>query len=219
MAGDSKRSARDRARAKSAGDTGPDGDAPSDVELVQKAREGSHEAFEALVRRFSDRAYRVAYRILRDPDQSEDVLQEAFIKAYRGIRNFEQRSAFYTWLYRIVVNLALDRRRRERPGTRLEWEDSIAPEIEPRAIVTEPPDPDAMARRSQIREILAEGIQLLPDGQREVLLLREVEGLSYEQIAATMEISKGTVMSRLHYARRKLTTFLEERGIHPEDAA
>ncbi|MEE2703007.1 MAG: sigma-70 family RNA polymerase sigma factor [Myxococcota bacterium] len=219
MAGSGNRSAGDRVAAKGAAATEPVEDAPSDSELVQKAREGSREAFEVLVRRFSERAYRVAFRILRDTDQSQDVLQEAFIKAYRGIRNFEQRSAFYTWLYRIVVNLALDRRRRERPGTRIEWEDGVAHQIEPRAVVSAPADPDATARRAQVREILSEGIQQLPDGQREVLLLREVEGLSYEEIAKTMEISKGTVMSRLHYARRKLTTFLRERGIGPEDAA
>ena len=166
-----------------------------------------------------DRAYRVAFRILRDPDQAEDVLQEAFIKAYRGIRQFERRSAFYTWLYRIVVNLALDRRRRERPGSRIEWEDSVAHEVEPRAVVGQSPDPDLSARRAEVREILSEGIQRLPDGQREVLLLREIEGLSYEEIATSMEISKGTVMSRLHYARRKLSSFLTERGVDPEDVA
>ncbi|NRA01047.1 MAG: sigma-70 family RNA polymerase sigma factor [Myxococcales bacterium] len=219
MAGGSSRSARDRVAAKGAGAAEQAEDAPSDSELVRKAREGSREAFEVLVRRFSERAYRVAFRILRDADQSEDVLQDAFIKAYRGIRKFEQRSAFYTWLYRIVVNLALDRRRRERPGTRVEWDDGVAHEIEPRAVVGQPPDPDATARRAQVRRILSEGIQQLPDGQREVLLLREVEGLSYEEIAKAMEISKGTVMSRLHYARRKLTSFLRERGVSPEDAA
>ena len=219
MAGGRSKSAGNPEQGAQAPAEGSQGHSPTDGELVEKAREGSHEAFEALVRKFSARAYRVAFRILRDPDQAEDVLQEAFIKAYRGIRQFERRSAFYTWLYRIVVNLALDRRRRERPGSRIEWEDSVAHEVEPRAVVGQSPDPDLSARRAEVREILSEGIQRLPDGQREVLLLREIEGLSYEEIATSMEISKGTVMSRLHYARRKLSSFLTERGVDPEDVA
>ncbi len=196
----------------------PGAEARPDRELVEEARQGSHAAFEALVRRYSERAYRAAYRVLRDPDQAEDVLQEAFIKAYRAIRKFEHRSAFYTWLYRIVVNLALDRRRRDRSASRVEWEDGIALQIEPRAIVRQETDPETAARRSEVREIVARGVQKLPEGQREVLLLREVEGLSYEEIAVTMAISKGTVMSRLHYARRKMEAYLRSQGVAPGDA-
>ena len=80
-------------------------------------------------------------------------------------------------------------------------------------------DPEISSRRSEVRERVSEGIQGLPDGQREVLLLREVDGLSYEEIAQTMQISKGTVMSRLHYARKKMVVFLQKHGIEPEDVA
>jgi len=189
-----------------------------DAELIREAQKGNHRAFEELVRRYSERAYRAAFRVVRDAQIAEDVLQEALLKAYRSLRSFESRSSFYTWLYRITVNLALDRQRRDKRGPMLEWNDEIARDVEPRGVVNAPANPEVASQRVQIRALVAEGIQELPDGQREVLLLREVEGLSYEEIAQSMEISKGTVMSRLHYARKKMIAFLRERGVSkPED--
>lgn len=189
----------------------------SDVDLVRQAKRGSHSAFEALVRRYSERAFRVAYRVVRDPDVAEEVLQEALIKAYRGLPRFEFRSSFYTWLYRIVVNLALDRRRQEKRAPSVEWEDGLAVELDPRGVTPAQVDPELGVLRLEVRELVSKGVQELPDGQREVLLLREVEDLSYEEIANTMGISKGTVMSRLHYARKKLAAFLEAHNVVPED--
>ncbi len=190
----------------------------SDHELVQDARAGDRQAFEGLVRRYSERAFRAAYRVLRDTSASEEILQEAFIKAYKGLRAFESRSSFYTWLYRIVVNLALDRRRSEARAPSVEWDDSVAGRIDPRATGPASFNPELDSRRRQVCELVVEGVQGLPGGQREVLLLREVDGLSYEEIAQAMGISKGTVMSRLHYARKKMVTFLEGQGVKPGDA-
>lgn len=208
-----------------AGISGVDGipitsrEAPTpDLELVKIARSGNHPAFEELVRRYSERAYRAAYRVVCDPHQAEEIVQEGLIKAYRGLRKFEGRSSFYTWLYRIVVNLALDRRRREKRAPTTEWDDAVARNVDPRAIRPEAEDPERNSRRQEIRALVADGVQELPDGQREVLLLREVEGLSYDEIAKTMRISKGTVMSRLHYARKKMIAYLKQAGIEPEDA-
>ena len=191
----------------------------SDRELVREAQRGSHAAFEELVRRHSERAFRAAYRVVRDEELARDVVQDALIKAYLGLRRFESRSAFYTWLYRIVVNLALDRRRRDRGGASVEWEDEVAREADVRAHVPEPEDPELASRRSQVLGLVADGIQQLPEGQRQVLLLREVDGLSYHEIAATMKISKGTVMSRLHYARQKMMVFLRRHDVDPEDVS
>ncbi len=191
----------------------------AETRLVEEARAGSHAAFEELVRRYSERAFRAAYRVLHSPEAAEDVLQEAFLKAYRGLRRFECRSGFYTWLYRIVVNLALDRRRRDRAGSTTEWEDRVVAEVDARATLPQGSDPELVSRRREVRELVARGIETLPDAQRTVLLLREVDGLSYGEIAEAMRISKGTVMSRLHYARRKMLAFLKQHGVDPEDAA
>ena len=197
--------------------TGPEA-ARTDAELIREAQADSHAAFETLVRRYAERAYRAAYRVVRDQQAAEEVLQEALIKAYRALPRFEARSSFYTWLYRITVNLALDRRRRGKRAPAVEWDDTIAHEIDPRACARASRRiPRSRSLRLEVRELVAEGIQTLPDGQREVLLLREVDGLSYEEIAETMQISKGTVMSRLHYARKKMMAFLVERGVEPED--
>jgi RNA polymerase sigma-70 factor (ECF subfamily) len=201
-----------------AGQVGPVPGRP-EAELIEEAKQGSHAAFEALVRRYHERAYRAAYRVVRDPELAEDVLQEALLKAYRGIRQFELRSAFYTWLYRIVVNLALDRRRRQRSAPTVEWDDNVAAETDLRVSPVHEVDPELASRRAEVLGLVSQGVQQLPDGQREVLLLREVDGLSYEEIAETMRISKGTVMSRLHYARKKLVAFLGARGVDPEDVA
>jgi RNA polymerase sigma-70 factor (ECF subfamily) len=192
--------------------------ARSDADLISAAQANDHQAFETLVRRYSERAFRAAYRVVRDQQGAEEVLQEALIKAYRALPRFEARSSFYTWLYRITVNLALDRRRRGKRAPSVEWDDAIAHEIDPRSTLPEPANPEVASLRLEVRELVAEGIQTLPDGQREVLLLREVDGLSYEEIADTMQISKGTVMSRLHYARKKMMAFLVARGVEPEDA-
>jgi RNA polymerase sigma-70 factor (ECF subfamily) len=192
--------------------------ARSDADLISAAQANDHQAFETLVRRYSERAFRAAYRVVRDQQAAEEVLQEALIKAYRALPRFEARSSFYTWLYRITVNLALDRRRRGKRAPSVEWDDAIAHEIDPRSTLPEPANPEVASLRLEVRELVAEGIQTLPDGQREVLLLREVDGLSYEEIADTMQISKGTVMSRLHYARKKMMAFLVARGVEPEDA-
>jgi RNA polymerase sigma-70 factor, ECF subfamily len=189
----------------------------ADAELVQQCRGGSNDAFGILVRRYSERAFRAAYRVVRDPHQAEEIVQEGFIKAYRALESFESRSSFYTWLYRIMTNLALDRRRREQRAPMLEWDDKVAPRVDPRALSTALPNPEVQSRRAEVRAFVAKGVQELPDGQREVLLLREVEGLSYEEIAQRMQISKGTVMSRLHYARKKMIVFLGQHGVEPED--
>jgi RNA polymerase sigma-70 factor, ECF subfamily len=191
----------------------------TDADLIRDAQANDHAAFETLVRRYSERAFRAAYRVVRDPQAAEEVLQEAMIKAYRALPRFEARSSFYTWLYRITVNLALDRRRRSKREPTVEWDDAIAHEVDPRGLgaATVSVDPEVELRRHEIRDLVSAGIQTLPDAQREVLLLREVDGLSYEEIAETMQISKGTVMSRLHYARKKMIVFLAQRGVDPED--
>jgi len=189
---------------------------PSDVEAVEGARQGDHAAFRVLVERYQGRAYRLAFRVLRDEESARDAVQEAFLKAYRSLDRFQGRSSFYTWFYRLVVNLCLDMRRRDRSDRHVEWaEELMHPSDQPGDPSREEADggPAGALERSQIRERVAAAIDQLPDVQRETLILREVEGLSYKEVAESLGISKGTVMSRLHYARKKVQKILEDEGV------
>jgi len=194
----------------------------ADAEAVDRARDGDHDAFRVLVERYQGRVYRLALRILRDEEKARDAVQEAFLKVYGALRRFEGRSAFYTWMYRLVYNLCLDLRRRDRAGSQIEWEDESSLQVQNVEVATAgalrlPPTPlpDAEAERSDLRRLLVQVIDELPEPAREILLLREVEGLTYAEIATLLEIPKGTVMSRLHGARRKAKQALLAAGVSP----
>ena len=184
----------------------------ADAVFVRRAARGDREAFDVLVQRYHKRVYAVAYGMVHSPDQALDVTQEAFVKAFQSIRSFGGRSNFYTWLYRIVINSAIDYLRRERRQGATSYDDHLYVSEEalqrgPQAALA---SPEASARRSEVRDAISRAISRLPEDQRAAILLREVEGLSYKEIAEVMRCSKGTVMSRLHYARRKLRSMLSD---------
>lgn len=192
---------------------------PTDAEAVTKAATGDHEAFRILVERYQNRAYRLALRVMRDEESARDVVQEAFLKAYRSLDRFEGRSSFYTWFYRIVMNLCLDAKRRQPVGRQVEWDEQVAMHT-PTATGLDAVDadrqraagPSGELERAELRDALRKAIEQLPDDARQTLLLREVDGLSYAEIAQALQIPKGTVMSRLHHARRRLRGLLEASG-------
>lgn len=188
---------------------------PADADVVERARKGDHEAFRVLVERYQDRAYRLAARVLRDDEQARDAVQDAFLKAYGSLDRFEGRSSFYTWLYRIVMNLCLDRKRRDRSDRHVEWSDEVATGVEEADAGAGGGAPDALAERSQVGAIIQQAIEALPEDARRTIQLREIDGLSYKEIAAALGIPKGTVMSRLHYARRRLQETLRAAGVDP----
>jgi RNA polymerase sigma-70 factor (ECF subfamily) len=179
------------------------------------ARNGDHEAFRVLVERYQGRVFRLALRVLRDEEQARDATQEAFLKVYGALRRFEGRSSFYTWLYRLVMNLCLDLRRKDKSGRHVEWEEERSVEVSDAAGPLSGPEesPALDLERRELREQLAVAIESLPDEARQTLMLREVDGLSYAEIAEVMGIPKGTVMSRLHHARRKVQQKLLESGV------
>jgi RNA polymerase sigma-70 factor (ECF subfamily) len=196
--------------------------AAADAEAVQRAREGDHEAFRVLVERYQGRAYRLARRVLRDEEQARDVVQDAFLKAYGSLHRFEGRSGFYTWLYRIVMNLCLDRKRRDKSDREVEWnEETVARTAEDSSggslLVSDPSrgGPHAELERGRLRELLGRAIEELPEDARRTIQLREIDGLSYKEIAQALGVPKGTVMSRLHYARRRLQAVLRAAGVDP----
>ncbi len=184
-------------------------DQPEDGILVAQAVHGDRAAFGALVRRHQDRVFNLAYQILRNRDDALDVAQEAFAKAFVSLANFKGRATFTTWLHRIVVNLAIDTLRRRQRGEGARSQEVLEAPVGDRIAGTSSSDDPAAALESkQVRALLAQGIEALPPAQRAVLILREVEGMSYEDIARTVGCSLGTVMSRLFYGRRKLRQLL-----------
>ena len=173
-----------------------------------------------LVERYQGRAYGLALRVMRDEEQARDVVQEAFLKIYRSLDRFEGRSSFYTWFYRVVMNLCIDAKRRQPPGRMVEWDEGHALEapvgtgldaVDPARQQASGPAGDL--ERAELREAVRRAIEALPDDARQTLLLREVDGLGYSEIAKSLGIPKGTVMSRLHHARRRVRTLLAEQGV------
>jgi RNA polymerase sigma-70 factor (ECF subfamily) len=194
-------------------------DLPDD-EAVRRVRAGDRDAFRVLVERHQGRAFRLARRVLRDEEGARDAVQEAFLKAYASLDRFEGRSGFYTWLYRLVLNQCLDMLRRRRSERRVDRQDdddalenAAADPPQVSGVVFEPA---AETMRGELREKLAAAIATLPEAARQTLLLREVDGLSYAEIAEALDIPKGTVMSRLHYARQRLQHILAGAGVTPD---
>jgi RNA polymerase sigma-70 factor (ECF subfamily) len=193
---------------------------PNDAVVVERARAGDHEAFRVLVERYQGRLFRLALRVLRDEEQARDAVQDAFLKVYRSLGRFEGRSSFYTWVYRLVMNQCLDARRRDRSDRHVEFEDERSVELGPDAGGDPDPEPAAALERGELRSQMQRAIAALPQDARRTFLLREVDGLSYAEIARSLRIPKGTVMSRLHYARRRLRAALLEAGVeHPAGAS
>jgi RNA polymerase sigma-70 factor (ECF subfamily) len=174
--------------------------------LVERSQAGDREAFEELVRRYADRLYAVVLRFVADGDEAEEVTQEAFLRAWRSISQFEGRAQFFTWLYRIGINEA--KRRAERgpvAGTVSSIED------EP---IEEAPDwseaPELRAEQHDMRQVLERAIRALPIEYRAPLILRDVEGLSTEEAASVMELGEAAFKSRLHRARLAVRRAIDE---------
>jgi RNA polymerase sigma-70 factor, ECF subfamily len=186
----------------------------SDRELVRASRHGDKEAFRELVERYQRKIVSVAMGMVHNREDAMEIAQETFVKAYENLGNFKGDSSFYTWLYRIVVNLAIDFQRRERRRPTVAIEDQGGgnagegyeiPLKEERLA-----DPFEQTQSREIGERVAAAVNELTPDHKAVILLREVEGLSYEEISRVMQCSKGTVMSRLHYARKKLQKKLQD---------
>ena len=181
--------------------------------LVEQARSGSHAAFRTLVERHQKRVYGMALSMLRDPDDARDVVQDAFIKAYRNLAGFQGDSAFYTWLYRIAMNLCIDRTRRRKRAAPVEFDETVAAEedgesgLSPQRLGF---DPARALDDREIRERVMASLEKLSPAHRAIIIMREVDGLSYQEIADTLSISIGTVMSRLFYARKRLQEMLRD---------
>ncbi len=178
-------------------------DYPDDLELVRRCRRGDVDSFQGLVEKYQQRLYLMVYGIVLDREQARDLAQEAFIKAYHSLKTFRGESGFYTWLYRIAFNLALDAKRQRAGREMVEYDDSqkLDPSVSSEGSL---PRPDRVLLGRELREALRRSLESLSGVQRTAIVLREWDGRSYEEIARVMKCSRGTVMSRLHCAREKL---------------
>ncbi|MFH1502427.1 MAG: sigma-70 family RNA polymerase sigma factor [Candidatus Eisenbacteria bacterium] len=182
-----------------------------DREKVKAAQAGDRDAFDFLVEKYKDIVYAVAYRFAHDPDLALDLAQDSFIRAYRGIKSFKGRSSFSTWLYRVTMNTCIDyTRRKARSVDAQTVPEEVAEYVGVEPIVARGPrSPDSQALSGELGEKIQEAIEALPEYHRSVFVLYEIEGMSYKEIAEVVGCSIGTVMSRLHYARKKLQKMLQ----------
>lgn len=184
---------------------------PPDEELIRAALGGEDGAFRELMERYKSRAFAVAMGITGDADEALDVVQDAFVKAYYNLKEFRFGANFYTWFYRLLVNQAIDRWRKASRSRTVPLDESwLSGEVTPPDSVAHPRTPEELAQNRELSEALTRAVAGLSEYHRAVILLREVEGLAYEEIAEVLHCSVGTVMSRLHYARAKLKEALKE---------
>jgi RNA polymerase sigma-70 factor (ECF subfamily) len=179
-----------------------------DREAVRRVQAGDTDAFEPLVEKYKRKVFRLAYQVLRDQEEALDTAQEAFVKAFRALPAFKGDSAFYTWLFRITMNVALDRRRQRAARTKSLGAEDVTPEELERTAVSTDPDPEGVATSSERRDRIRKGLDSLSEHHRAIIILSDIEGLQYREIAEVLGIPMGTVMSRLHHARRRLREIL-----------
>jgi RNA polymerase sigma-70 factor (ECF subfamily) len=174
--------------------------------LVDAARNGDVGAFEQLVRRYDRNVFRIAQRITQNREDAEDVVQDAFLKAFQNLGQFQGQSKFYTWLVRIAVNEALMRLRRRRPERMVSLDEEIRTEEDsmPREVADWSPNPEQLYSQAELKDILSKTIQGLPPGFRTVFVLRDMEALSTEETAEALNLSIPAVKSRLLRARLQL---------------
>jgi RNA polymerase sigma-70 factor, ECF subfamily len=185
-----------------------------DRELISRFKEGDRIAFKELVTRYQQRLFAVAYGIVRDEEAALDIVQETFIKVHKNLHTFQGASSFYSWVYRIATNLSIDyRRAKKRRSEHTEYDDSqkLGEEADYAAYLTPAysrSNPAKELEQRQVGQLLDVALEQLSDKLRTVFILREVEGCSYQEIADTVGIPIGSVMSRLFHARQRLAEFL-----------
>ena len=188
-----------------------------EARIIRQVQRGDVNAFERLVCEYEKNVYNLALRMVRNPDDAADMTQEAFIKAYNSLSSFRGDSKFSVWLYRIVSNVCLDflRSRTRKPTVSLSTENDEGEEVE-LDIADEETTPEKELDRKLTRDAVQRGLQSLPAEHREILLLREIQGLSYEEISEALGLEVGTVKSRIFRARKKLCAFLLQDGNIPD---
>jgi RNA polymerase sigma-70 factor (ECF subfamily) len=177
-----------------------------ELALVRAAKGGDMGAFEQLVKRYDRNIFRIAQHITQNREDAEDVVQDAFLKSFQNLEQFQEQSKFYTWLVRIAVNESLMKLRKRRTAKTVSLDEDVQTEDDavPREVADWAPNPEQLYKQEELREILSKTIQGLPSGFRTVFVLRDVEGLSTEETAEALDLSVPAVKSRLLRARLQL---------------
>jgi RNA polymerase sigma-70 factor (ECF subfamily) len=187
----------------------------ADLELVRRAQKGDAKAFEGLLGKYRRKVYGLAMGMVGNRDDAMDIMQDAFVRVYRHINSFQGDSSFYTWMYRITMNLCIDHVRKASRMRAAPYEDRLSHDNVdqgdfPILPVRHDVNPGKAARRHEIMRKVSAALADLPAHHRAVIVMREFEGLSYEEMAQVMQVPKGTIMSRLFHARHKLQKALAE---------
>src|ERR1700736_1234458 len=186
----------------------------SELDLVKQCQAGNTEAFDQLVTRYRTRVFAMIYNMVHNEQDAWDLAQDSFVKAWKSIRRFHGRSSFYTWIYRIVMNVTIDwLRKKHVKGAGAEFDDAIQlKETEPasRTLPKADPLPHERMEQSEIRARIDNAIAQISPEHRAVILMKEIEEMQYHEIAEALGCSIGTVMSRLFYARKKLQNLLRD---------
>lgn len=178
--------------------------------LIQKCKSGDIYAFEQLIQGYQKKVFNIAYRILGDIDDASDMSQEVFIKVYKSITNFKEESSLSTWIYRIATNTCLDEVRRKKKAASISMSSTIQLEDGEITIQVEDskPGPDELIAQKETREEINKAIESLNEEHKAVIVLRDIQGLSYEEISSVLQCSLGTVKSRINRARSSLKNIL-----------
>jgi RNA polymerase sigma-70 factor (ECF subfamily) len=186
----------------------------SELDLVKRCQAGEADAFDELVVRYRTRIFGMIYNMVHNEQDAWDLAQDSFVKAWKSMKRFRGQSSFYTWMYRIVMNVTIDwLRKKQIKGAGAEFDDSIQlKEIDPASKTVPKPDalPYERMQRTEIRAQIDNAISQLTPEHRAVILMKEIEDMQYHEIAEALGCSIGTVMSRLFYARKKLQTLLRD---------
>ncbi len=171
--------------------------------LIDRSKEGDRSAFDALVEKYQERAYKYAFRLTRNQEMAGDVVSDAFVRVYSALKNFRGQSAFGTWLYRIITNCYFDRKKRDKESQNTSLDDTVSVksgDIQ-RQYEDDTPGPDYMAERTEREKLLNDALDQMQEAQKSILVMYHVEALSYEEIAEALDMPIGTVKSRLNRAR------------------
>lgn len=186
----------------------------TDLNLVKRTRNGDRDAFRGLMEKYQRRIFSLCYGMVRNRDDAMDLVQETFVKVYRNLDRFEGNASFYTWTYRIATNVCIDFLRKAKRERTVDYDDGIRRDDDATDDTLLPQrlgiNPARVLGRRELLEKIEEALGTLSDAHRQAIILREIQGLSYQEMADTMEISIGTVMSRLHHARKNMQKVLAD---------